>query len=207
MEPYIDLIDHASTKESIILVAIHMFAARSYSAVTVRDIAEAVGITAASIYNHFDSKEAILQEIIDRTDQTIRDYYERIGILVEQATSFDEVMRCLFKELEEVNSMTVYYGVAVLASEEFHNAQASAALDDAYMQQGIDFIAKTFAYCVDKGWVKPFDVVTCATLVMNSVFTGSLIYVQQDLGHKVLYSPSEMFTSLRKYLTASLSGE
>lgn len=51
-------------KTEIITKAAALFKNKGYSAVTMRDLATAMGIKAASLYNHIDSKQAILQEII-----------------------------------------------------------------------------------------------------------------------------------------------
>ncbi|MEL6811828.1 MAG: TetR/AcrR family transcriptional regulator [Bacteroidota bacterium] len=51
-------------KEEIIQVASQLFKEKGYSAVSVRDIAEAMGIKAASLYNHIESKQEILSVLI-----------------------------------------------------------------------------------------------------------------------------------------------
>ena len=53
-----------SRKEEIIRVATKLFKEKGYSAVTMRDIAKSMGIKAASLYNHINSKQDILKEII-----------------------------------------------------------------------------------------------------------------------------------------------
>ena len=51
-------------KLEIITVASTLFKEKGYSAVTMRDIAKAMGIKAASLYNHIKNKEEILTFII-----------------------------------------------------------------------------------------------------------------------------------------------
>lgn len=48
------------TKQRILDTSITLFAERGFEACTMRDIAAAVGIKAPAIYNHYDSKEAVL---------------------------------------------------------------------------------------------------------------------------------------------------
>jgi AcrR family transcriptional regulator len=54
----------ANTRERILLVAARMFRYSGFEATSLRDIAKEVGITAGSIYNHYDSKEQILDEVL-----------------------------------------------------------------------------------------------------------------------------------------------
>jgi TetR/AcrR family transcriptional regulator, cholesterol catabolism regulator len=56
----------ASKKEFILQKASFMFREKGFSATSMRDLAESVGIEAASLYNHIQSKSDILQEIIFR---------------------------------------------------------------------------------------------------------------------------------------------
>ncbi len=56
----------ASKKDFILLRASAMFREKGFSATSMRDLAEMVGIEAASLYNHIQSKAEILQEIIFR---------------------------------------------------------------------------------------------------------------------------------------------
>ncbi len=53
-----------SRKQEIINAASILFKEKGYSAVTMRDLAKAMGIKAASLYNHIQSKQEILSTII-----------------------------------------------------------------------------------------------------------------------------------------------
>src|SRR5258706_2467679 len=53
-------------KDQITKVAMNKFREKGYRAVSMRELANHVGIEAASFYNHFDSKESILKDICFR---------------------------------------------------------------------------------------------------------------------------------------------
>ena len=55
------------TKQRILDKALELFSARGYDSVSVGEIAEAVGIRAPSLYNHFPGKQAIFDAIVEST--------------------------------------------------------------------------------------------------------------------------------------------
>jgi AcrR family transcriptional regulator len=57
--------DVTSTKYKIVDAALDLFSRKGYSAVSVRELTKAVGIKESSLYNHFKSKEEILEYIYD----------------------------------------------------------------------------------------------------------------------------------------------
>jgi AcrR family transcriptional regulator len=59
-------LEGAETRERILLAAIELFSEKGFAAVAIREIAAAVGIKGASIYNHFLGKDAILEAILAR---------------------------------------------------------------------------------------------------------------------------------------------
>ena len=52
------------TKRQILDAAIEQFSKRGFTAVSIRDISGAVGIKESSVYNHFSSKQDILDAIL-----------------------------------------------------------------------------------------------------------------------------------------------
>lgn len=68
----------SATRERIVEEAFELFARRGFHAVSVRDIAAAVGIKDASLYNHFPSKQDIFDAIVhEALEQTRRVFGER----------------------------------------------------------------------------------------------------------------------------------
>jgi AcrR family transcriptional regulator len=65
-------------RELILSSAAGMFARKGITATTVREIAEEVGVLSGSLYHHFESKDAIVDEILNRYLDTIRIRYADI---------------------------------------------------------------------------------------------------------------------------------
>lgn len=202
--PLVDIHEAENTKDRILLTAVQLFSERGYAAVSIRDITERLQIRPSSMYNHFESKEALFNAIIDTIKNVYLDYFDRLDKALEKASCFEEALECLFAELKEVYHMFVYYGISMIATEQFRNEKARRAFNDIYMKIGIDYSAKIFNDCIEKKWVEDFDTRTLATLFMNSVFAGSLIRTQQDLKHETVYDATEMFSSLQGYILNSV---
>jgi TetR/AcrR family transcriptional regulator, cholesterol catabolism regulator len=62
-------------RELILSTAAEMFARKGLRATTVRGIADAVGVLSGSLYHHFPSKDAILDEVLSRYLDEIRERY------------------------------------------------------------------------------------------------------------------------------------
>lgn len=69
-----------TTKEKITETALDLFSQRGYDGVSVRDIARAVGIRESSIYNHFKSKRAVFDAIVDLCVQQSERYFREGGL-------------------------------------------------------------------------------------------------------------------------------
>lgn len=54
----------ANTRQEILDAALDLFSTQGYEATSISQLAEAVGIRKASLYSHFESKQAILDELL-----------------------------------------------------------------------------------------------------------------------------------------------
>lgn len=64
-EGWIGVPRKTETREKIFFAAIDLFAEKGFGACTMRHLADRVGIRAASLYKHYDSKDEILRAIFD----------------------------------------------------------------------------------------------------------------------------------------------
>ncbi|MGH1383614.1 TetR/AcrR family transcriptional regulator [Kordia sp.] len=77
-------------KEEIVGTAEMLFKKKGYSAVTMRDIAQAMGIKAASLYNHIQSKQQILSDIIIQIGEQFTEGMSEI-VAAENTTSIQKL--------------------------------------------------------------------------------------------------------------------
>jgi AcrR family transcriptional regulator len=67
-----------SKKEVIVQHAANLFKTQSYSAASMRELAEMVGVEAPSLYNHIGSKSELLQEICSKVGNEFTEQVEKI---------------------------------------------------------------------------------------------------------------------------------
>ena len=69
-----------TTKEKITEEALTLFAEKGYKGTSVKNIADAVGIKDASLYNHFKSKQEIFDSIVELIMKHISGLSETLGL-------------------------------------------------------------------------------------------------------------------------------
>lgn len=76
-----------TTAEKILDAAEDLFAEKGYSATSLGDVADRVGIRSPSLYNHFRNKEALYQAVLDRL---LEDFSKPL-LEMEQSDELDQV--------------------------------------------------------------------------------------------------------------------
>lgn len=103
-------------KQEIILTAAKLFKEKGYSAVTMRDLAADMGIKAASLYNHINSKQAILKDIIISLAEEFTIGMETI--LSSRENAIEMLKRII--DLHVVITSNNTYGMASLNNDWMH---------------------------------------------------------------------------------------
>jgi len=67
-----------SRRDELLAIAARLFAERGFKNTTVRDIADAAGILSGSLYHHFDSKESMVDELLDTFQTELWKKYDAI---------------------------------------------------------------------------------------------------------------------------------
>ncbi|MBG43746.1 MAG: TetR family transcriptional regulator [Aequorivita sp.] len=98
-----------SRKEEIIAVASRLFKDKGYKAVSMRDIAKAMDIKAASLYNHINGKQEILSEIILKVAEEFTVGMKKV--VSENSAAIDKIEKVIEMHID----ITVNYSEALAA--------------------------------------------------------------------------------------------
>ena len=88
------------TKEEIVRIAIEVFRKQGYNRTSMNDLAQACGLQKGSFYHYFNSKEALMREVLD----TLHQYYKRkiFSIAFDDAFTPKARMEHFFKKQEPI---------------------------------------------------------------------------------------------------------
>lgn len=155
------------TKQRILLEALRLFSKRGYDAVSVEQIASAVGIKAPSLYKHYKSKKDIFDAIFEDTAKRYEEFIQTISIPVtdskqdivvfENITAEDLVQKV--KSLIEYSLHDEYISKfrKMMTIEQFRSPELSKLYSDRYMNQIQNYHTDLFTKMIEAGVLKKED--------------------------------------------------
>ena len=148
-----------TTKERIFEDAIDLFAEKGFDASSMREIAERVGIKKASLYSHYNSKDQILEKILNYP-------IERIGTVGQQDVETEELIVSLglekFMVLASdliVNWMEDSYMEKIwriICIELYHNPKIKKFYNE-FISLSSSYWESAFKIMIDRKLIKPLD--------------------------------------------------
>lgn len=133
------MVTEVTRRDEIIKTAAKLFKEKGYSAVTMRDLATAMGMKAASLYNHINSKQEILRAIIISLAEQFTKEMEFIKTSENNAIEKLGLIISLHIDITVKNT----YGMACLNNDWMHLEEQSAyylELRKKYEQDFVDII-------------------------------------------------------------------
>ncbi len=118
------------TRQEILAAAKELFMAQGYTATSMRQIARAVGITPAAIYNHFSGKEEIFTTLLRQAAP-----FEQVLALFHdmEADTPESVLQQLFRGIVEILAgREDYFRLAMIDAQEHDGATLTTFLPDLF---------------------------------------------------------------------------
>src|SRR5436189_3055430 len=91
-------------------IAAKLFAERGFKNTTVRDIADAAGILPGSLYHHFDSKEAMVDEILTGfLDELFGRYREIVDSALPPKAALEAIVTASLESIDRHHAEVAIY--------------------------------------------------------------------------------------------------
>jgi AcrR family transcriptional regulator len=193
------------TKERILLEASILFAIKGYASVSIRDIADKVGITPGALYNHFGGKDALLDAVLNQAKELYLIYYKHLDECLNYVTNFDELLDILFLEPIQMRNEYTNYVFSLVITEQLHNKKAGEIYIHDFIGYGISFLQNWFDLSVERGWAKPFDTKATAEIIINCVLATITMMIQRDTGNESPHNSVGTLSELKEYLRSAVN--
>lgn len=152
-----------TTKERITEAALILFSEKSYKGTSVKNIADAVGIKDASLYNHFKGKQEIFDSIVALVNEHISSLSEQLELpkCEESNASSHEFLKRLdlehFKELSK--KVFIFYLTdpyiskfwRVANMEQYQNEQIYGMFRKIFIDDAINYQTQLFETLMNMG--------------------------------------------------------
>lgn len=153
-----------NTKEIVLFESLKLFADNGYDGVTVRDIAEKVGIKQSSLYKHYKSKQEIFDTLVDTMQTHFGDASTSFqlpkGELQEMAKNYAtggcEVLKKISSEIFHfyLKDPYVFQFRKMLSIEKYRNGDIDRIYREVYIDTAIFYQATLFEEMIKQGFMR-----------------------------------------------------
>ena len=189
------------TKQRILDAALELFSTQGFEATSIAQIADAVGVRKASLYSHFDSKQDILDRLIesimeDYTKHSVRSLADRIGDELDP----DGVVQLVTEQIRyTVHDEHVSRARKMLTIEQYRNSQLAELKTRQSYTDVLAFAETLMKRLVSEGKLKPLD-----TQMMAAQFAFPIRLRSMPRWAASLPIPAISASALRMFPRASL---
>ena len=177
------------TRQRILDEALELFSAKGYDSVSVGEIANAVGIKAPSLYNHFTGKQAIFDAIVESTAAQYEADTGRVDIHVPDADQdipvFSEITEdFLFEKVKQIFSYSIHNERIsrfrrMMTIEQFHSPELAALYSERYVDRVLSYHAGIFRALIASGEIAEENPDSLAMMYVAPVLTLIAVFDRQ----------------------------
>lgn len=167
----------ADNKQKIFDISIDLFSRFGYNGVSIRQIASKVGIKESSIYNHYNSKEAILDSILNY-------YIER---MLSEDIPIDDASANLDVGFDYFYQMGLNAFAMQLKDEKMSKITRIILIESYHNERINDFLKKSILEDAIKGWIALFELMKSKKLIREDADSLQLAESFYKYGLFLLY--------------------
>ncbi|MEE4198134.1 MAG: TetR/AcrR family transcriptional regulator [Bacteroidales bacterium] len=185
-----------SNRNKILETAIKSIATKGFDAVSIRSITRDVGIKESSFYNHFKSKQALLDEIFELMEKDlnrIRPEKSEIEQLCHAMTLKEFLTKRLNQFLKGWENPMARYLWFVVSQQQYKNRKA-AALIVQETERSVEMFHTAFKVFMQQGKMKNGD-----AFFLGNLYGYSIRAIHLDCTYRQFESGNEKNTFKRMY--------
>ncbi|WP_100486279.1 TetR/AcrR family transcriptional regulator [Sporolactobacillus pectinivorans] len=175
-----------STKQDIFDCALALFSEKGYNGISIRDIAQKVGIKGSSIYNHYHGKKAIMDDICQTFVKTLafsRPPIAEIEKKIDTMTAGEVIKSLIIAYGTRINEKWTQMA-RLIFSEHFYNDAARKIFLEEILENNVSYYVSVLTEMERKGKIKGIDKLLVATLFNNEQVMLSMQYAHCRTGEE-----------------------
>lgn len=169
------------TKRKILEKALELFSNDGYDSVSMGEIANAVGIKAPSLYNHYSGKQAIFDAIVEETAAQYEEYTDKIDVHIQNSNRDLEVFTKITEDglIEKVHQIFNYslHNESIgrfrrmMTIEQFRSPELAELYTRRYVDRLLAYHAGIFRNLITAGVIHDGDPDTLALMYVSPIIT------------------------------------
>jgi len=176
---HVHINDYRVTKRKIFLAASKLFSQKCYADVGIREIAIEAGVKVPTVYNHYVSKEAILEDLLQFFIDRISKDYDA----AEQMDFDQDPMECFKKIIftfDATETELMRQLLRIIYNEQFRSPLAARIMYDIQLRGGKKIDYAFLSHLKNKGVIQCDEIDSLAEVISRVALTFALQYVRDD---------------------------
>ena len=186
--------EYKNTKEKILVQSLKLFSINGFEAVSIRTIADAVGIGNSALYKHYKSKREIFDSIVQMEKER---YLQACSSAMEKMKDLENVKKItleMFKFQTTDESIVAFRRLLLI--EKFRDPEIAGIYKNFFIDIPIQYQIKIFKKLQKNGLM----------IQGNAQVFAMEFYSPFYLYHFVEFEPEKLFPLLRKHVEYFLEG-
>ncbi|GAB4217600.1 MAG: TetR/AcrR family transcriptional regulator [Synechococcales cyanobacterium] len=173
------IVDHDQYRRELLLKAFDLFAERGYGSLTMRHLADGLGVSTGTLYHYFQSKEDVFLKLMEELAR--QDFMEVESALAAGGETLEERMRAVFAWVaHKEDTLLKQLLISISFYQEQHNShdlvENSPLL--ATINEGYSHLSQTYLGIRDPDLIHFIDSLICG-IVLNRVLCPHSIPIER----------------------------
>jgi len=174
-----NLNDYSVTKKKIFLASCKLFFQKCYADVGIREIAIEAGVKVPTVYNHYPSKESILEDLLRFYEERILSFHSRSKD-IDYAQPPIECFKQMAFAYEDAEIDLMRQLMRIVLTEQHRSAQAARIVFDISIRSAKEGYYNFLLHLKNKGVIQCEGIDSFAEIFARLGITFAMQYVRDD---------------------------